>query len=500
MIIEQPKNLPRKKCVVYARVSSAKQTIDGAGLSSQERSCREYAERSDYDVVRVFTDVISGRFEERPGMNSLLAYLGQASSEEHVVVVDDISRFARDVATHASLRNKITASGAKIESPNQKFGEDAGGRFIETIMAAISEHDRERNKEQSKRRSLARMQTGFWVLHAPHGYRYEKAPGGGKRLVVDEPLAHIVREALEGFAVGRFQTQAEVKRYLETKPEFPKNYNRKSEVKFDTVTAMLKNILYAGYVRFEKWGVPLTKGQHEPLITFATHQIIRDRLRERKVAPARKGVGDDFPLRGFLICEACGHPLTACWSKSHTGKKYPYYLCSYRGCPERGKSLRRENLEEQFADYLKTLVPARTTFELAKDMFRDAWDERSRSASSETRRLRAKAARVEGDVGKLVQALIDTESPRVRLAYEKRVEELEHEKALIHDAIAKMARPERPFDHMFELSMRFLASPYEIWKNGDPDTKRTLLRLVFSQPLVVNRKTGVRTGETTFPF
>jgi len=38
----------------------------------------------------------------------------------------------------------------------------------------------------------------------------------------NEPLASIIREALEGYASGRFDIQAEVKRWLEAQPEFPK--------------------------------------------------------------------------------------------------------------------------------------------------------------------------------------------------------------------------------------------------------------------------------------
>ena len=77
MIIENPTALPQKKCIIYARVSSSKQTTDGSGLSSQERTCREYAARSGYEVSEVFTDVISGRFTDRPGMNQLLEYLSE---------------------------------------------------------------------------------------------------------------------------------------------------------------------------------------------------------------------------------------------------------------------------------------------------------------------------------------------------------------------------------------------------------------------------------------
>ena len=243
--------LPKKKCIIYARVSSNKQTSDGSGLGSQEKSCRDYADRNGYDVVEIFTDVISGRYAERPGMNALLAYLRLVGSDEYVVVVDDISRFARDVSTHATLRDKITASGAKIESPNQKFGEDASGRFVETIMAAIAEHDRVKNAEQSHRRTVARLQMGYWVFQATTGYKYERATGGGKKLVPDEPLASIVKEALEGFAAGRFQTQAEVKRFLESKPEFPRHYYG-TEVHFDKVKRMLNNVLFAGYLVFPK--------------------------------------------------------------------------------------------------------------------------------------------------------------------------------------------------------------------------------------------------------
>ncbi|WP_370526772.1 recombinase family protein [Salipiger sp. PrR007] len=476
-----------------------KQTSDGSGLSSQERTCRDYAERNGYEVVEVFTDVISGKFEDRPGMNALLAFLGKVSTSDYVVVVDDFSRLARDVKAHASLRDKITATQAIIESPNQKIGEDATGRFVETIWAAIAEHQRLQNAEQSRRRSLARLKNGYWIFRPPYGYRYEKTSHDGKRLVPDEPLASIVREALEGFAAGRFQSQAEVKRFLDTKPEFPKSY-RGTEVHFDKVKRLLTNPLYAGYLEHEKSEIPLIEAKHEPLISYSTHQIILDRLSERSVAPARKDISEEFPLRGFLICECCGHRLTSCWSKSRSGTKYPYYLCGYRGCAEKGKSIPRDKLEAEFSEGLKRLVPARTTFELAERMFREAWDERSRSSATESQRLNTKIRQIERDVEKLLKRLVETQNNRTISAYENRIDELEREKILLREEADRTSGPQRPFDEMFEHSMRFLANPYEIWKKGDTPTKRTVIRLIYPSPLTVSRKTGVRTGETTYPF
>lgn len=44
----------RQKAVIYCRVSSVRQKVDGSGLASQEHRCREYAESKGYDVAAVF--------------------------------------------------------------------------------------------------------------------------------------------------------------------------------------------------------------------------------------------------------------------------------------------------------------------------------------------------------------------------------------------------------------------------------------------------------------
>jgi predicted aminopeptidase len=57
------------------------------------------------------------------------------------------------------------------------------------------------------------------VFCPPIGYRYQRVSGHGKLLVRDEPLAAIVKEALEAYASGRLETPAEVQRFLADQPE-----------------------------------------------------------------------------------------------------------------------------------------------------------------------------------------------------------------------------------------------------------------------------------------
>ena len=97
------------------------------------------------------------------------------------------------------------------------------------------------------------------VLLQNIGYKYKSISGHGKLLVKDEPVASILAEALNGYASGRFQTQAEVMRFLESCTAFPKD--KKGCVQSQLVYKILGNSLYAGYIDVPKMGNLLTTWQ-----------------------------------------------------------------------------------------------------------------------------------------------------------------------------------------------------------------------------------------------
>lgn len=125
-------------------------------------------------------------------------------------------------------------------------------------------------------------------------------------------LRAIIQEGLEGFASGRFQIRAEVKRFFESHTGFPKD--SRGQVRNQYVTDILTKPIYAGYVEAPQWDVPLRKGRHEGLISFETFEKIQRHLTEDARVPARVDINEDFPLRGAVACGCCGKPLTACWA------------------------------------------------------------------------------------------------------------------------------------------------------------------------------------------
>ena len=498
MNIHEKQDQEIEKAVIYCRVSSAKQTVRGDGLASQETRCREFAKYKGYEVVEVFRDDTSGSLTSRPGMQAMLSFLKAQRKEPHAVIIDDISRLARGLMAHFELRVKIGDAGGVLVSPSIEFGEDSDSQLVENLLASVSQHQRQKNGEQTVNRMRARVQNGYWVFQAPVGYRYERESGHGKLLVRDEPNASILQEALEGYASGRFATQVEVKRFLERQPSFPKDLPN-GEIRNQRVYEMLTRVVYAGYVEAPNWGVSLRKGKHEGLISFETFEKIQARLTSTAKAPARKDINADFPLRGFILCNDCGKPLTACWSQGKNSK-YPYYLCASKGCTSYRKSIKREELEGEFENLLQRLEPSENLFGLVKAMFKDAWDLRLVQAAQATMALKAKATEVEKQIEVLLDRIVDSGNASVIAAYEKRITKLEREKALAEEKLATGGKPRRTLEESFEHALQFLSSPWKIWSNSDLIGKKTVLRLAFLEPLAYCRNQGLRTPNLAFPF
>tara|TARA_E500000318_G_scaffold107170_1_gene116110 strand:- start:4 stop:1584 length:1581 start_codon:yes stop_codon:yes gene_type:complete len=482
-----------RQALLYCRVSTKRQSQEGHGLDSQEHRCRQYAAAKGYEVEAVFPDDVSGGgdFMKRPGMVALLRYLDEHADENYVVIFDDLKRYARDTEFHLKLRREMAARGATRECLNFNFEDSPEGKFFETIAAAQGELERAQNGRQVTQKMRARVEKGFYCFAPRLGYRYQDHPDGGRILTPDEPNASIVREAMEGYAAGRFQSTSEVKRFLDQHPSVFKRGG--TEVSWQTVKDILRNPLYAGRITVERWNIHLLPGKHEPLISFATWQKVQDRLEGRAQAPARKDFKADFPLRGFVCCASCDHPMTAAWSKGRYAH-YPYYVCYQKGCELRGKSIRREKIESAFEILLKQLTPAPALMALVRAMFTDRWQQQSSSADQVAASARRDIAGVEAKIAKLVDRIMASENERVIKAYEDQIKSLDKQKITLAEIAANAAHPKKTFDESFRTAWAFLSNPWKLWDSGVLEHQRLVLRLAFSEPIPYCRNEGFRTA------
>jgi DNA invertase Pin-like site-specific DNA recombinase len=289
--------------LIYCRVSSKKQKVDGTGLQSQEHRCLAHAAQRRYAVEKVFLESVSGGLDiaERPAMTELLRYLDSRKKlgNRYVVIFDDNKRFARQTEVHIKLRRELEMRGARVEYLNFMIEDSPEGTFIDTMLAAQAQLEREQIGRQTKQKTRARLERGYWTFRAPVGYKYVSSKRGGKELVIDQPLASIVKEALEGFASCRFATQAEVKRFLESQPSYPKDMPN-GELRTETVARLMRKVLYAGYLEAPEWNIARRKANHEGIISLETFERVQSRRDGNSHLLARKDIHQDFVMRGAV--------------------------------------------------------------------------------------------------------------------------------------------------------------------------------------------------------
>lgn len=102
-----------QRALIYVRVSTARQALEGIGLDAQESKCRTHAERMGWPVDAVFREEgISGKdgVKDRP---ALAALLEKAKQTPHaVIVVYSVSRLARRQRLLLELLDDLAVSSA----------------------------------------------------------------------------------------------------------------------------------------------------------------------------------------------------------------------------------------------------------------------------------------------------------------------------------------------------------------------------------------------------
>lgn len=173
------------KVVVYVRVSTAEQADEGVSLAAQEARCRAYCAAFGHEVVAVVTDAgVSGATppDLRPGWNEVASALSDERANGVVVAaLDRLSRSTRDTLELVEEFSK--GSWALLSVRDNLDTTSATGRFVVTILGAISQMERELIGERTAA-ALAQLRTEArrYSGTAPWGFRFAPGPDGTSTL------------------------------------------------------------------------------------------------------------------------------------------------------------------------------------------------------------------------------------------------------------------------------------------------------------------------------
>lgn len=127
------------RVAAYYRVSTDGQGRSGLGLEAQRKAVRSLCDSRGWEIVSEFTEVESGKRNDRP---QLLAALDHARLTGAKLVVAKLDRLSRDAAFTLQLRN----SGVDFTCADNP---DVN-RLTIGLLAVINEDERERISERTK--------------------------------------------------------------------------------------------------------------------------------------------------------------------------------------------------------------------------------------------------------------------------------------------------------------------------------------------------------------
>ena len=468
------KNRKVVRAVGYFRVSSNRQFVDGHGLESQKSRVVEHCAKSGYDMITSFQDVYSGKgdYKKRPGLSKMLEYV--RGGKVDVVLADDQKRIARDTLAYLQLKQYLSKKNVRLEFLNANTEDTVEGRYIETVLAATGQLEREQNAIQVRNKMRARKKAGCWVTCAPVGYMIVDDIAYGKILGFgSESDVNTINEGFTRFADGRLRAVADVVRYFESKGL---KTSRGGYMKYNGVRKLLSSPVYIGKTVVDE---ELYEGKHDGIVSEAVFKAVQERLKDKRALYAkmvknrsRKNRQADFELSGVLRCGVCQTRMSGIYSKY----KYPNYVCAKKCCVMRNRTRgnKQANLEHEVKLFMKAVSERaeETLYSKILDMRDGAMDNRSE---------------VLDEIKSLDSRVLAAKSERSAKLIEKEIEKLESEinDEKYNECLKELQKVPCTKIRLFVNMLKNLDIVYD---SVDMETKKVLLRYIFPDGITITPK------------
>ena len=379
--------MTQRKAILYFRVSTDEQA-DGYSLRHQEERLRNYCEMQNISVVATYTEDFSAKTFDRPEFQKFLLFVKKNKSTVDLLLFTKWDRFSRnagDAYSMISQLKKLRVEPQAIEQPLDLNIPENKMMLAFYLAAPEVENDRRAlNTLVGMRRA---RKEGRWLGPAPRGYINGKDELNKPLLIPDPKSAPIVKWAFEELAKGVHNIEA-VRRMAKEKG---------LDLQRNQFWNMVHNATYCGKVAvsaYKEEEAHFVNGIHQPLITESLFYEVQDVLNGRKRnTKVRCTKDENLPLRGFLICKACGRPITGSASKGNGGKYYYYHCQKAKECKER---FRANDAHDFFLDELRKISANKGVLKLYYKIMSDLY---KKNGTDKTRQIKD----IQADIDRLKQ-------------------------------------------------------------------------------------------------
>ena len=263
------------KIAIYTRVSTEDQAKEGFSLDAQLDKLRSYCKARDWNIAGEYIDDgYSGRNVKRPAYYQMLEELDNWD----ILLVIKMDRIHRNSKNFMLMMEDLKIQGKEFVSMTESLDTStAMGRFVMDIIQRIAQLESEQIGERVYigMEQKAKTNGGILGFNIPYGYNYENS-----KLIINDNEASQVKKIfklyLDGYSMKKISGMLNEK-------EIPTKQNKNWGSQ--TISTILKNPLYCGYLHWEDY---LNPGDHIPIINKNTFNKVQKTIKEKNIKMRNK--------------------------------------------------------------------------------------------------------------------------------------------------------------------------------------------------------------------
>lgn len=352
------------RVAAYCRVSTKRTEQEDSLEIQQEVYRNRIALRSDWELVGIYADAISGlRAEKRPDFLRMMADCKAGKIDR--ILCKSVSRFSRNVAECQRFTEELLSQNIVVEFEKERIRtDDPTSSLLFSLMCSIAQDENRSISENVRLSYQSRFQRGEYNLGSNRILGYNCVDG---KLVPNED-AWVVEKVYNLFLEGK--TYKEIARCVGDMGAVGQRDG--AALSPSTICYILRNETYVGDKLLQKraprdfiTGRPqkgvafeshYLRNDHEPIIDRKTWEAVQEILTQRENLKKQgvdvRGRNSHFLFRK-VVCGACGALYTRRTYREYakengtTPVTYKAWICKERHKGKSGNGCRNGILREE---------------------------------------------------------------------------------------------------------------------------------------------------------
>lgn len=478
----------KMRAVLYTRVSTSMQAIEGASLELQKEKLNAYCTLKEWEIVNMYEDAgLSGKNINRPAYKQMMQ--DAQAKKFDVIVIYKLDRLTRSVKDFHELAENLDKLNISLVSITQNLDtSNPIGRLLRNILVDFANFEREMIVERVTDAKYNLAEKGQWLGgNIPYGYKVIN-----KKLILVEDEANIVRKIYNDYIKGSSTRKLMLK------------YNLNKGL----IAIILRNPIYTGLIAYGKTNQTnknkkqnknidewiIAQGNHEPIITKELWDKVQEIKSKNYRIPSSNIINEQI-FENICYC-ACGKKLYY-YKNKRENKIYKYYRCNSsnkitKGCKF---SISSDDIEKRIIKKLLNISNQKTFWDEVEKKINTGHENNSKQ---ELKKLNTEYEKNKKTVANLILHMGSESGQEIAQYITPQIKKLEIRQNELLKLIEDKENENIKVVNL-ESTKQILTDYMEYWKDMSINEKRSAIKILVKKMIISKNRIVITLNQSDMP-